>query len=59
LGIFSQRLIPRISGGMIPAYELMINNNATANLIREGRTFEINNVIETSSKEGMISLNNL
>ena len=57
LGIFSQRLIPRISGGMIPAYELMINNNATANLIREGRTFEINNVIETSSKEGMISLN--
>ena len=57
LGIFSQRLIPRISGGMIPAYELLINNNAVSNLIREGRTFEINNVIETSSNEGMISLN--
>jgi len=57
LGIFSQRLIPRISGGMIPAYELLINNNATANLIREGRTFEILNVIETSSGEGMVSLN--
>ncbi len=57
LGIFSQRLIPRISGGMIPAYELLINNNATANLIREGRTFEISNVIETSSNEGMVSLN--
>ncbi|MCK5285757.1 MAG: PilT/PilU family type 4a pilus ATPase [Candidatus Pacebacteria bacterium] len=57
LGIFSQRLVPRISGGMIPAYELLINNNATANLIREGRTFEIANVIETSSAEGMVSLN--
>ncbi len=57
LGIFSQRLIPRISGGMIPAYELLINNNAIANLIREGRTFEISNVIETSSSEGMVSLN--
>ncbi|MBU1046223.1 PilT/PilU family type 4a pilus ATPase [Patescibacteria group bacterium] len=57
LGIFSQRLVPRISGGMIPAYELLINNNATANLIREGRTFEIHNVIETSSNEGMVSLN--
>lgn len=57
LGIFSQRLIPRVSGGMIPAYELLINNNATANLIREGRTFEIHNVIETSSSEGMVSLN--
>lgn len=56
LGVFSQRLLPRVSGGMIPAYELMINNIATANLIREGRTFEINNVIETSSSEGMISL---
>ena len=31
LGIFSQRLVPRISGGMIPAYELLINNSATAN----------------------------
>ncbi|MCK4918447.1 MAG: PilT/PilU family type 4a pilus ATPase [Candidatus Pacebacteria bacterium] len=57
LGVFSQRLVPRISGGMIPAYELLINNNAVANLIREGRTFEISNVIETSSTSGMISLN--
>ena len=56
LGIFSQRLLPRVSGGMVPAYELMINNTAIANLIREGRTFEINNVIETSSGEGMVSL---
>lgn len=56
LGIFSQRLLPRISGGLIPAFELLINNNATANLIREKRTHEINSVIETSSEEGMINL---
>ena len=57
LGIFSQRLIPRITGGLIPAYELLINNNAIANLIREKRTQEIDVVIETSSEAGMIDLN--
>ena len=57
LGIFSQRLLPRISGGLVPAYELLINNSATANLIRDKRTQEISSVIETSSEEGMIDLN--
>lgn len=57
LGIFSQRLLPRISGGLIPAFELLINNNAVGNLIREKRTHEINSVIGTSSEEGMIDLN--
>src|SRR6185436_8298063 len=56
-GIFSQRLIPRISGGLIPAYELLINNNAVSNLIREKRIHEINTVIETSSKDGMVDMN--
>jgi|SRR5665213_27654 len=56
-GIFSQRLIPRISGGLIPAYELLINNKAIANLIREKRTHEIPTVIETGSSEGMIDMN--
>jgi len=57
LGIFSQRLVPRISGGRIPAYELLINNNAVANLIRETRIHEIDTVIETSLEQGMVSLN--
>ncbi len=57
IGIFSQRLIPRISGGMVPAYELLINNNAVANLIREKRTHEIDTVIETGSESGMIDMN--
>lgn len=57
LGIFSQRLIKSQRGGMVPAYELMINNKATANLIREGRSHEINNVIETSNADGMVDMN--
>jgi len=57
LGIFSQRLIPRITGGLIPAYELLLNNNAVANLIREKRTHEIDVVIETGMESGMIDLN--
>lgn len=56
-GIFSQRLIPRVSGGLIPACELLINTTAVANLIREKRTHEIQTVIETGSNEGMIDMN--
>ncbi len=57
LGIISQRLIPRIKGGFIPVCEVMICNNAISTLIRENKTHEIPAVIETSAKEGMISLN--
>ncbi len=57
-GIFSQRLIPRVDGtGRVPAYELMVNNNAIANLIREDRIHEINSVIETGLEQGMIDMN--
>lgn len=57
IGIFSQRLVPRISGGQIPAYELLLNNSAVSNLIREKRTHEIDTVIETGSEQGMIDMN--
>jgi twitching motility protein PilT len=57
LGIFSQRLVPRIAGGRVPAYELLINNNAVANLIREKRTHEIDVVIETGFEQGMVDMN--
>jgi twitching motility protein PilT len=57
LGVFSQRLVPRVSGGLIPTYELLINNTAVSNLIREGRTAEIDVIIETGSELGMIDLN--
>lgn len=57
LGVFSQRLIPRVSGGLVPAFELLISNAAVANLIREGRTHEISTVIETGMDQGMIDIN--
>lgn len=57
LGIFSQRLLPRVAGGLVPAYELLINTPAVANLIREGRTAEIDVLIETGSEQGMINFN--
>ncbi|MBI2463322.1 MAG: type IV pilus twitching motility protein PilT [Candidatus Spechtbacteria bacterium] len=57
LGVLSERLIPRIEGGRLPAVELMIANHAIRNLIREEKTFELNLVIETNVDEGMISLN--
>jgi twitching motility protein PilT len=56
MGVFSQRLIKRISGDRIPAYELLINTKAVANLIREGRTHEIDGIIEINSDAGMMSM---
>ena len=57
IGIVSERLIPRISGGRIPACEVMFANSAIKNLIREKKSYQIDLVIETSVQEGMVSLN--
>jgi len=57
IGIFSQRLVPRISGGLIPAYELLLSNAAVRNLIRENKVHEIDLVIETNAEVGMVSFN--
>lgn len=57
VGIISQRLVPRIGGGRIPATEIMLTNPAIRNLIRERKIYQIDLVIETSVQEGMISLN--
>ena len=56
LGVVSQRLLPRIGGGRLPAVEIMMTNNAVKNLIREGKTYELYNVIHSGSAAGMISL---
>jgi twitching motility protein PilT len=58
LGILSQRLIPQLDGGRIPAIEVMISNSAVKNLIRENKTHQLDLVINTSADEGMVSLNN-
>jgi len=57
LGIISRRLIPSTEGSVINAVEVMIANSAVRNLIREGKTHQIDMVIETNSGQGMISLN--
>ncbi len=57
LGIVSQRLVNRIDGGRVPAVEILYNNNAVANLIREGKTHQIDLIIQTSREQGMIPLN--
>ena len=56
LGVVSQRLLPQISGGRLPAVEILFKNHAVENLIRENKSHQIDSVIETSMKEGMISL---
>jgi len=57
VAIVSVRLLPRLSGGRIPAAEIMVVNPAIRNLIRERKVYQIDLVIETSLQEGMVSLN--
>lgn len=52
--VASQRLIPKIGGGRVAAFEIMIVNDAIRNLIREQKTFQIDNVMQTSGEAGMI-----
>ncbi|MFA7209725.1 MAG: PilT/PilU family type 4a pilus ATPase [Parcubacteria group bacterium] len=56
LGVISQRLVPRVDGGRVPAVEIMIKNHAIENLIREGKAYQIDNSIETSSDQGMVTM---
>ena len=55
-GIISQRLVPMINGGRVPAVEILIGTPAVANNIREGKTHLIDSIIQTASDEGMITL---
>jgi len=56
IAVFSQVLVPRISGGRVAAVEIMLANAAVKNLIREGKPFLIPNTIRTSSNIGMKTL---
>lgn len=56
LGVVSQRLIPKVGGGRVLAAEIMVANPAVKSLIREGKNYQIPNIIQTSAAEGMISL---
>lgn len=55
-GIISQRLIPMIDGGRVPAVEILMGNSAVASNIREGKTHLIDSIIQTSQQQGMVTL---
>ncbi|MFT4104271.1 MAG: PilT/PilU family type 4a pilus ATPase [Lacrimispora sp.] len=54
--VVSQQLIPTLDGGVYPAFEILFFNNAIRNMIREGKTHQIDSVIATGQSEGMISM---
>ncbi len=54
--VVSQQLIPAIAGGLVPAYEIMIVNNAIRNMIKDSKINQIDNVIQASRCEGMITM---
>jgi len=55
-GIISQQLLPRKDGGRVSAREVLLVTPAIANLIREGKTYNIPNAIQTGLKLGMITM---
>ncbi|QQG52299.1 MAG: PilT/PilU family type 4a pilus ATPase [Candidatus Falkowbacteria bacterium] len=54
--IISQRLLNKVGGGRVAAREILLNNSAIANLIREGKVAQIKSVIETGGASGMITM---
>ena len=56
-GVVSQKLLPRADGlGREPAFEIMFATSAVANMIREKKTFQLNSVLQTGAREGMITM---
>ncbi len=54
--IVAQRLVPKVGGGMVAAFEVLIATNPVRNLIREGRSNQLLNIMTTNQKEGMRTL---
>jgi len=54
--ILSQRLLPCLDGGRVPAIEILVATPAVKNSIREGKTHLIDNIIQTSAELGMRTL---
>jgi twitching motility protein PilT len=55
-GIVHQRLLPRTGGGRVAAYEVLLASPAVRNLVREGKTNQLRNVIVTAQRDGMQTL---
>ncbi|MBT8402314.1 MAG: type IV pilus twitching motility protein PilT [Gemmatimonadetes bacterium] len=56
-GVISQTLCKKKGGGRIAAREVLLTSTAVSNLIREGKTFQIPSIMQTSRKQGMVTLN--
>jgi twitching motility protein PilT len=56
-GVISQTLCKRLAGGRVAAREILLSTPAISNLIREGKTFQIPSIIQTSKQLGMLTLN--
>jgi twitching motility protein PilT len=56
-GVISQTLCKKVGGGRVAAREILLTTPAISNLIREGKTFQIPSLIQTSKKLGMVTLN--
>ena len=54
--VVSQQLLPDKNGDLVPAMEIMHVNSAVRNMIRDCKNYQIDNVIQTSAAEGMISM---
>jgi len=55
-GVISQRLVPLLEGGRYPAVEILLANSAVRTVIREGKTHQIDNIIQTSAEIGMVTM---
>ncbi len=58
-GIVCQRLLPATDGGLTLACEILVNNTAIANLIREGKSAGLRNTMETGVRDGMCLMDNV
>jgi len=56
MAICSQRLIPALGGGRVPAAEILVATPAVRNIIREGKTYQLEAVIQTGAEMGMQSM---
>ena len=56
-GVVAQTLCKKKGGGRVAAYEILLATPAVANLIREGKTFQIPSIMQTNRKLGMVTLN--
>ncbi|MEU9401187.1 type IV pilus twitching motility protein PilT [Streptomyces sp. NPDC048242] len=56
VGILNQTFVPRTGGGRVAAVEVLVGTSALRNLIREGKTRQIRNMISTGQRDGMQTL---